>query len=39
MWSLLSSTKADVAKKAHKLMKQGKKADEIKAALNTRWCY
>ena len=32
---VISSTKADIAKKAHKLMKQGKKADEIKAALNT----
>lgn len=32
---ILSSTKADIAKKAHKLVKQGKNVDEIKAALNT----
>jgi peptidyl-prolyl cis-trans isomerase SurA len=33
---LISSTKADVAKKAHKLIKQGKNVDEIKVALNTK---
>ena len=32
---IISSTKAEIAKKAHKLMKQGKNGDEIKAALNT----
>lgn len=32
---IISSTKADMAKKAHKLIKQGKTADEIKSALNT----
>jgi len=32
---VISSTKGDIAKKAHKLMKQGKNGDEIKAALNT----
>ncbi|PKP14612.1 MAG: peptidylprolyl isomerase, partial [Bacteroidetes bacterium HGW-Bacteroidetes-23] len=33
---VISSTKADIAKKAHKLVKQGKNIDEIKAALNTK---
>lgn len=32
---LLSSTKEDIAKKAHKLMKKGKSVDEIKKELNT----
>lgn len=32
---ILSSTKADVAKKAHKMVKKGKSQEEIKAALNT----
>ena len=32
---VISSTKADIAKKAYKLAKQGKNGDEIKAALNT----
>ncbi|WP_164975451.1 peptidylprolyl isomerase [Flavobacterium piscinae] len=32
---IISSTKEAIAKKAHKLMKQGKKVDEIKTALNT----
>ncbi|HBI01018.1 MAG TPA: peptidylprolyl isomerase [Flavobacterium sp.] len=33
---VISSTKADIAKKAHKLIKQGKNIDEIKTALNTK---
>lgn len=33
---IITSTKADVAKKAHKLIKQGKNVDEIKVALNTK---
>lgn len=34
--TILSSTKADIAKKAHKLMKKGNSPDEIKTALNTK---
>lgn len=33
---IISSTKADIAKKAHKLVKQGKKVEDIKTALNTK---
>lgn len=32
---ILSSTKEDIAKKAHKLLKKGKSVDEIKKELNT----
>lgn len=32
---IISTTKADVAKKAHKMVKKGKAQDEIKAAFNT----
>jgi len=32
---IISSTKADIAKKAHKMVKKGKTQEEIKAALNT----
>lgn len=33
---IISSTKEDIAKKAHKLVKQKKSVDEIKTALNTK---
>jgi len=33
---IISSTKADIAKKAHKLLKQGKSVEEIKKELNTK---
>lgn len=33
---IISSTKADFAKKAHKLIKQGKNSDDVKATLNTK---